>query len=128
MLHPIRLNPYVRKPRDVFKTCPECRSTKLFPMDIQVSCLSCGWDSFDAFEKAGGLDYWEGDRIKREAQRLGTSADDVLAAEDETRARSAPEEFQVAVLRPARRSDGARGRYEPGTTKTRHGAENPIGF
>lgn len=47
----------VKKPVDVFKSCPCCKSANLIPVDEQVLCSSCGWNSITAYVSSGGCDF-----------------------------------------------------------------------
>ena len=61
----ITTNPKVKLPIDAFKVCPMrgCRNPHLKTHGIDVYCTLCGWESDQAFVDAGGLDWWEHDRM-----------------------------------------------------------------
>ncbi|MGE4107365.1 MAG: primase-helicase zinc-binding domain-containing protein [Bacteriovoracia bacterium] len=35
----------IKKPSDIFKHCPHCKSRDQFRFDGEVFCNSCGWNS-----------------------------------------------------------------------------------
>ena len=52
---PLRIQ--VKKPVAAFKSCPCCKSANLIPVDEQVLCGTCGWNSITAYVAAGGCDF-----------------------------------------------------------------------
>lgn len=46
----------LRKPSEVYKPCPACRSKRLIPLEVDVICGDCDWMSCEEYVECGGMD------------------------------------------------------------------------
>ncbi len=46
----------VRKPVDVYKQCPSCKSKNIIPVAVDVICGECDWMSCEEHVRGGGMD------------------------------------------------------------------------
>lgn len=42
----------IRKPANVFKSCPKCESPNLIKFDAEAFCSYCDWNSIEVFAAA----------------------------------------------------------------------------
>ena len=71
----------IANPSAIYAKCPECGSSQLLHLAVDVLCCSCDWMSTEGFVEAGGMDnllaaFNDHFRVSHAKKEQRTAADD----------------------------------------------------